>query len=109
MEDKHSVIISMAEYEKFMEYEKFINKLKQEHKKMVEYTVVKIIESVENFSDEFLKYLEGYPRYLMQDKIFVLENYKKFLIEFKEVGSKQIMDSFIQETIDNTINKDNHE
>ena len=29
MEDKHSIIISMAEYEKFMGYEKFINEYEE--------------------------------------------------------------------------------
>ena len=108
MEDKHSIIISMAEYEKFMGYEKFINEIKANNDNWLEYTFSKVFNAIDAQANEYVRVSNGMPKVnISSGVLYVMKDFKERLSNFKKSCSEKLVDMFIKETIDNTINKDN--
>lgn len=101
MEDKHGVIISMAEYEKFMEYEKFINEIKANNDKWLEFTFSKVFNAIDAQTNEYVRVFNGMPKAnISSGVLYVMGDFKERLTDLKKSCSEKLVDMYIEETID---------
>src|SRR5574344_1313582 len=98
MQNDHSVIISMSEYEKFKEYENQLSKFKENNDKFLEYIFKKLFHAIDLEVDEFVKIAEYNHR---TDISSIMDPFKEYLSKLQESGSKKFIDMFLNEEIIN--------
>lgn len=98
MEDKHSIIISMAEYEKFMGHEKFINEIKANNDNWLEYTFSKVFNAIDAQANEYVRAFKDMPKAnISYGVLYVMEDFKEHLTDLKKSCSEKLVDMFIKD------------